>query len=443
MSIQSVKNYCLKQWQSLVFKILLYFIIAAIFIAAILSASFYGRLKPQFEKDLLPNVAQYVDYLVEDIGSPPDFDRAKELSRSLNFEISIEGPDNKWSSSRQLQSINDYHWHIPPKPYKRFKISKDTHDFLLMVEQDEYQYLIALENKFRSGSQKRYRLLFVFLGIGLLILYFVVRRLILPLRKLLVQIDAIGQGEFSAGDSSTYKGEIRELSSGINQMSEKIQSMLDSKSGMLLAISHELRTPLTRMRVNVELLEANRLQQNLIDDIKEMDQLVGTILESERLNIDHAILNPEFHPINQLVQAVIDDYFGDDLLVTELPEIVAEVDAIKFKLLAKNLINNALHYSANSKKPVEIKLASENQNLVLSIIDYGEGISASDLNSVTEAFYRADRARARITGGYGLGLYLCRLICEAHQGELKISSVLGEGTKVTTKWPLGLSSNAD
>ncbi|MFT5503119.1 MAG: signal transduction histidine kinase [Gammaproteobacteria bacterium] len=442
MSSQTFKTYCLKQWQSLVFRILLYFIIAAIFIAAILSASFYGRLKPHFEKDLLPNVAQYVDYLLEDIGSPPSLARARELSHSLNFEISIEGPDVKWSSNPQLKAIDSYHWHIPPKPYKRFKIGKDDHDFRVMAEHGEYRYLFVLENKFRSGSKSRYRLLFVLLGIGLLILYFVVRRLVLPLRKLLTQVEAIGQGEFSTRDELAYKGEMRELSSGINLMSEKIQSMLDGKSGLLLAISHELRSPLARMRVNIELLETNRLQQNLIDDIKEMDDLIGTILESERLNTDHAILNPESHSIGPLVQAVIEDYFRDAPLITELPDISAEVDAIKFKLLAKNLISNALHYSADSKQPVEIKLSSKDESLVLSIVDYGKGISASELNSVTDAFYRVDsaRTRTRTTGGYGLGLYLCRLICEAHQGELKISSILGKGTQVTAIWPLKLSS---
>lgn len=67
--------------------------------------------------------------------------------------------------------------------------------------------------------------------------------------------------------------------------------------------------------------------------------------------------------------------------------------------------------------------------------DQGEGISAEHMQHLSEPFYRADSARQRNTGGFGLGLYLCQLIAQAHGGRLEISSEIGVGTHVKVYLP--------
>ena len=71
----------------------------------------------------------------------------------------------------------------------------------------------------------------------------------------------------------------------------------------------------------------------------------------------------------------------------------------------------------------------------LEVEDNGEGIAEEHLLQISEPFYRADSSRQRNTGGFGLGLYLCRLIVKAHGGELIIQSQLGEGTRIKVKLP--------
>jgi len=71
----------------------------------------------------------------------------------------------------------------------------------------------------------------------------------------------------------------------------------------------------------------------------------------------------------------------------------------------------------------------------LEVEDNGEGIAEEHLLQISEPFYRADSSRQRNTGGFGLGLYLCRLIVKAHGGELIIQSQLGEGTHIKVKLP--------
>jgi signal transduction histidine kinase len=72
----------------------------------------------------------------------------------------------------------------------------------------------------------------------------------------------------------------------------------------------------------------------------------------------------------------------------------------------------------------------------LSVRDFGPGVAEEHLAHLADPFYRADSARQRATGGFGLGLYLCRLVAQAHGGELHIRRA-EPGLAVTAEWPLG------
>ncbi|HEY6355752.1 MAG TPA: sensor histidine kinase, partial [Burkholderiaceae bacterium] len=85
------------------------------------------------------------------------------------------------------------------------------------------------------------------------------------------------------------------------------------------------------------------------------------------------------------------------------------------------LVDNALRHSAGAGRPPMVRLARETDGRVaLSVRDFGPGVTPEQLLRLSEPFYRPDSARTRATGGVGLGLYLCRLIAQAHGGELRI-----------------------
>ena len=115
--------------------------------------------------------------------------------------------------------------------------------------------------------------------------------------------------------------------------------------------------------------------------------------------------------------------------------IILEVDASRIKLLLKNLLDNALRHSPKDKA-VTIRLNKTANEVELEVRDEGEGIEPEHLPHLTEPFYRVDPCRQRETGGYGLGLYLCRMIAEAHGGTLAISSQKQQGTTVTMSLPI-------
>jgi len=203
----------------------------------------------------------------------------------------------------------------------------------------------------------------------------------------------------------------------------------------LLAISHELRSPLTRMRVNLELLEESRARQKLIDDLREMENLVAAILESEKLGSGHAPLNLRRCDLLRLVEDVVTAHPAAERIKTRLQPVEAVVDELRIKLLLKNLIDNACHYSRDGGGLVEVRLDSGDQRVAIEVRDEGSGIPAEELPRLTEAFYRPHGARDRNSGGYGLGLYLCKLVVDAHDGRMTIESEPGKGTRVSVELP--------
>jgi signal transduction histidine kinase len=95
----------------------------------------------------------------------------------------------------------------------------------------------------------------------------------------------------------------------------------------------------------------------------------------------------------------------------------------------KNLIENAIKYSANQNRPVEVEVSDVDSIIArITIKDFGIGIPKEDLPLIFEPFYRVDRSRVRETGGYGLGLSLCKKIVTAHSGHITVESEVGVGT---------------
>jgi signal transduction histidine kinase len=428
--------YLQSRWQSLVFRLLFYFLLSMLTLAVILAGSFAKRLKPHVQNEILPNVERYIEYLIDDIGDPPDLSIAQQLADQLPFEVRIEGQGVDWTSSPKLKAIAGYEFEPAPHPYDNVYLSHHRRDQYLLIQKQGYQYLFAVDNSFRRGSERRHGVLFLLLGSVLLLLYLLIRRMFKPIQAMSEQVGKIGAGDLTQDIETDGKGELGMLAEGINRMSARIKVMLESKSALLLAISHELRSPITRMRVNLELLAESEIQQKLINDIREMETLIASILESEKLNAGHAPLMLSRCEMLGLVEEVIKAHPCRNRIKTRLSPVELEIDQLRMKLLIKNLIDNACHYTIDDQEEVEISLSHNQKNVNIEVRDRGVGIKTEDIPKVTEPFFRPDSSRQRDTGGYGLGLYLCKLIVDAHGGQIVIESEPGNGTKVIVILPL-------
>jgi signal transduction histidine kinase len=429
-------DYLASKWQSLIFRLLFYFMLSILALAMVLAISFTQRLRPHVQQQILPNVERYLDYLISDIGNPPNLLVAQRLADELPFEIRIEGQGSQWASNPAIKPISSYRFEAAPPPYDNVHYGHQRRTELLLIKRDGLQYLFVVEDGFRRGAERRHGLLFVGLAAILLMLYLGIRRLFRPIGAMSEQVRRIGEGDLQQSIEVESKGELGLLAAGINRMSRQIKSMLESKSGLLFAISHELRSPLTRMRVNLELLDDEDLRRKLIDDTREMEALIGAILESEKLSSGHAPLSLGQLQLAELVEEVVANHPQRNRIDMRLTPVELAVDELRCKLLLKNLIDNALQYSREPDARIEVDLQREPNAAILRVVDQGIGIAAVDIPRLTEAFYRPDSSRQRNTGGYGLGLYLCQLIVDAHGGVLRIESEPGKGTRVVVSLPV-------
>ena len=99
-----------------------------------------------------------------------------------------------------------------------------------------------------------------------------------------------------------------------------------------------------------------------------------------------------------------------------------------------NLIINAEKYAKTDK--IDVKLSKKGTNAVISVKDYGIGISGEHINNIFERFYRVDKARSRALGGTGLGLAIVKNIAELHGGTVSVESEEGKGSKFIIILPL-------
>lgn len=242
---------------------------------------------------------------------------------------------------------------------------------------------------------------------------------------------------------SKKQNELGRLSNSFNTMTMMIKKMIKAKEQLLLDVSHELRSPLTRMKVNLEFIEDQKVKQSLYEDIREMEQMIREILESEK--IDHAAETISFEQVDiaEMVKEAAELFSQEtpsphatDHRISIDPancSVMVNSNPMRIKILFRNIIENALRFSEN--KPVHIEIREDTQNVVITVTDQGQGISEKALPFIFEPFYRADSSRSRETGGYGLGMYLCKKIANLHRGDIKIKSKAGKGTSVVVTLP--------
>jgi len=229
-----------------------------------------------------------------------------------------------------------------------------------------------------------------------------------------------------------HPDELSELAQTVNQMAADIRQMLDAKRGLLLAISHELRSPLTRARLNAELLpedgDAQPTREALLRDLALMRELITDLLESERLASPHAALQREPTDLPALAREVIGQLAGArpgaDQVVLQVDAglpVPLSLDAARVRLALRNLLDNALRHTPPAAPPPGLHLRWQNAGiLVIEVRDHGPGVPPEQLAHLSEAFYRPDSARQRASGGVGLGLYLVRLVAQAHGGRFAV-----------------------
>ena len=234
------------------------------------------------------------------------------------------------------------------------------------------------------------------------------------------------------------------------------------RSDFVANVSHELRTPLTAIRGYVETLlhtpptdpEDGRQFLEIIDRHSDrLSRLTEDLLTLSDLESGKVQLTLQALDSGQLIQRVLEVFWDQAAkkkislthqVASGLPRVVGDLD--RLQQLFINLVDNAIKYTPAGGQVSLAAVCARGQNshdsyIEISISDTGPGIPEKDLPRLTERFYRVDKARSRDLGGTGLGLAIVKHIAQAHQGELKIESVLKKGTTVRVRLPAATESD--
>lgn len=425
-------------------------ILVFLLLAGAMAMVFVGSLQKAFSlswRDAArPMLMDYVDHLAADItpdkALPPSIERAKALTQRLPITVRISGTSVNWQS----------HPERARPQWKQDDWGDDSTWRRLVARKTADGHTI--EFGLNTGVlDKRPRLI----GYALLILlvitglaYMYVRKLLKPLDDIRVGAQRFGSGDFTIPIPVRHAhrpDELGQLAATINTMGSDIQQMLDAKRALLLAISHELRSPLTRARLNTELLpETADIQPNreaLLRDLALMRDLVTDLLESERLASPHMKLHREPTDLAQLMQEVCEAVITNHPNQVSVKQDVARdlpklaLDATRIRLLLRNLLDNALRHNSSERPIKAVSLTahrSADGGVRMCVRDFGTGVEDAALPHLAQPFYRPDAARERATGGVGLGLYLCKLVTQAHGGSMAISNA-HPGLEVTVILP--------
>lgn len=443
----------LRRWRhSVKLRLLLVFLLLAFALAFLFISGAKRAFTLGWQEAVRPVLMDYVDRLSEEVAPAgrPDTARAEALARRMPvLTIQISGPQVQWRS----------HPDEAAPRWRRAHTDGDESEWRALVQRrtaDGHLIQFGLHEQ-AMGERPRLFLLALLALLGATALaYLYVRHLLRPLDQIRAGALRFGAGDFSQPIELPRRrrhDEFGELATTVNTMGHDIEQMLQAQRALLLAISHELRSPLTRARLNTELLpdtpELNPQREALLRDLAEMARLISDLLESERLAGRHGVLQREPTDVAELARELL-----DELALTRpeaarirlhlaqgLPRSVS-LDRMRVRLLLRNLLDNALRHGAGAREPPELRLdMADDGGLRLQVRDHGPGVPQEQIAQLAQAFYRPDSARTRDAGGVGLGLYLCRLVAQAHGGRMDIRNAR-PGLVVEVMLPVAIDGGA-
>ena len=419
--------------RSLFLRISLLFLLAVAVMTTLLLWIEDRELRSSILPSLSGLMARHAQGIVADLGPQPDPHRLRQTADSLQVDIRYERNGVVWQSDPDMQ-VNKREAMIPYEEDDRIRIMiSEESGMFVDLQSDHGHYQINLLRAEHLYQDELYNLI----SLGLVILsffaiYIILRNQLKPIRALHEGVREIGEGNLDFEIKTNSVDELGQLALSFNQMTRQIRESLQARDQLLLDVSHELRSPLTRMLVALEFLKHDKTRQTLHRNIKQMEAMVTGILETERLNSSYGGLQPEPINILDLLMDTCKNYQDQEpgvVLQCSPEDLIVSVDPARVTTVLNNLLSNATRHS-NAKDPIEVTCAREQGKVLVKVQDYGSGIPREDLPHIFEPFYRVDKSRSKQTGGYGLGMSVCKKIMEAHGGQIEIASEPNKGTCV-------------
>ena len=350
-------------------------------------------------------------------------------------------------------TIDEHHsWRVVAQPFRDFDGS----------------VVVALPNSTNLELLRQYRAIgggfgFLLLSLSGLSIWLTIAQALRPLREVERTAKLVASGDLSQRlIERPGKTEIARLNRSLNSMLDSLEDSVSSRNKTLGQMrrfvadaSHELRTPLVSVRGYAELYrkgalkkksEVNEAMIRIESEAIRMSSLVESLLTLARLD-ENQQLDAKEIDIIELIQSVIKSVSSGDkklsfsvltLSGAKLPKdqkVFAEVNESQIRQVLVNLVENAKRFSS-PKSSIEIGVGQKTDDeVIIEVIDHGEGVPKQLRDKIFERFYRADNSRNRDTGGTGLGLAIVKEIVLLHKGRIEVRDTPQGGATFRVKLP--------
>ncbi|NUP59746.1 MAG: HAMP domain-containing histidine kinase [Pseudarthrobacter sp.] len=287
--------------------------------------------------------------------------------------------------------------------------------------------------------------------------WYVTRNVVSPVSHAAMVSEKLAAGQLQERMVVRGEDEVARLGASFNHMAASLQEQITQLATLsqmqqrfVSDVSHELRTPLTTVRMAAEVLYDarddfdpinKRSAELLYNQVERFQSLLSDLLEISRFDAGVAMLDAEPEDLIQVIAHVIEGAapvaaeYGSEIVFSAPDEaVIVEMDARRIDRILRNLILNAVEHGEG--KPVTVTVAANQTAVGVSVRDHGIGMEPAEAARVFDRFWRADPARARTTGGSGLGLSIAMEDTKLHHGWLQAWGRKGNGANFRLTLPL-------
>jgi signal transduction histidine kinase len=288
-------------------------------------------------------------------------------------------------------------------------------------------------------------------GLVALTTWIVVGRALAPVERMRRQVDAVTATTLADRlDEPATGDEISRLARTLNGMLGRLESAQATQRRFISDASHELKSPLATLRQYAELARAHpervderELGEVVLEEGGRLERLVQAMLVLARA--DEGALRPERVDVDldDLLLAEAARVRGAGAIAVDTTGVQAtrvRGDAALLAQLARNLVDNAARHARTGIALAVAPAADGSGNAVITVDDDGDGIPPAERDRVFDRFVRLDDARARDTGGSGLGLSIVREIAHAHGGGVRVEDAPSGGARLRVELPAAASA---
>lgn len=280
---------------------------------------------------------------------------------------------------------------------------------------------------------------------ALVAVYFISERIIGPLKDMSKAAKSFANGQFDVRVLVTGRDEVSELAVAFNNMAGSLATLEDMRRSFLANVSHDLKTPMTAIAGFIDNIldgvippeKTNHYLNIIKQEVLRLSRLVNSLLDISRIQAGDRKFNYETFDICEMSREILisfeekieakklDVEFDSD---ADNMYVSADKDAIHRVLY--NICDNGIKFADNSGK-YAISIKYKDKKIHVSVYNSGQGIIREDLPYVFDRFYKADKSRGLDKTGTGLGMYISKLMMEAHHENIWVESEYGEYCKFT------------